>query len=59
MGFKDLFVGDNTGNYSAKVKCTICNRITVVKIPQGKTVEKWSKSTKCGQCNASDSWTSV
>jgi hypothetical protein len=54
MGFKDWFVDDNTGNYSVKVQCIGCQRVTVVKIPSGKTFEKWSEKTKCGQCN--DSW---
>ncbi len=55
MGFKDLFTGNDTGNYSLKVTCTSCDRITVVKIPNGKTFEKWSKNAKCENCNIS-SW---
>ena len=34
---------------SFKVQCTGCSRITVVKIPSGKSFEKWNKDTKCGQ----------
>ncbi len=56
MGFKDWFVNDNTGNISVKVQCTGCNRVTVVKIPSGKSFEKWNKDAKCSQCNASSSW---
>ena len=59
MGFKDLFVDDKTGNYSVKVKCTGCERITVVKIPSGKSFEKWNEKTNCSQCNADSSWVKV
>jgi len=59
MGFKDWFVDDSTGNESVKVQCSGCNRVTVVKIPSGKSFEKWNKDTKCGQCNASSSWSQV
>lgn len=59
MGFKDLFVNDKTGNYSVKVKCTGCERITVVKIPSGKSFEKWNKKAMCSQCNADSSWVKV
>jgi len=52
MGFKNWFVNNNTGNYSVKVQCTGCNRVTVVKIPSGRTFEKWREAVKCGQCNA-------
>jgi len=55
MGFKDWFVDEKTGNYPVKVKCTGCNRVTVVKVPSNKTFEKWSNATKCGQCNTA-SW---
>ncbi len=51
MGFKNWFVDDNSGNYSVKVQCTGCQRITVVKIPSSKTFEKWSEKSKCGQCS--------
>jgi hypothetical protein len=56
MGFKDWFVEDKTGNSSLKVQCTGCSRITVVKIPSGKSFEKWNKDTKCGQCNGINCW---
>ncbi len=57
MGFKDWFMEDKSREtYSVKVTCTNCNRVTVVKIPQGKTIEEWSKHTKCGDCNTKDSW---
>ena len=59
MGFKDRFVDDKSGNYSVKIQCTGCNRITVVKIPSSKTFEKWREGTSCGQCNAKDCWVRV
>ena len=59
MGFKDWFVDDKTGNSSLKVQCTGCKRITVVKIPTGKSFEKWNKDTKCGQCNVKNCWTTL
>lgn len=59
MGFKDWFVDDKTGNASVKVQCTGCKRITVVKIPSGKSFEKWNNDTKCGQCNVKNCWTKV
>lgn len=56
MGFKDRFVGDNTGNISVKVQCTGCSRITVVRIPSGKSFEKWNEKAKCSICDASKCW---
>ena len=59
MGFKDWFMGDDTGATSVKVQCTSCNRITVVKIPSSKSFEKWNESTTCGHCNSTNSWTKL
>ena len=56
MGFGDRFVGDNTGNALVKVQCSGCQRITTVKIPNGKSFEKWNEKTKCGDCGASRCW---
>jgi hypothetical protein len=53
MGFKDWFVDEKSGNYSVKIQCIGCKRITVVKIPASKTFEKWSEKSKCGQCSGS------
>jgi len=59
MGLKDWFVEDKTGNSSVKVQCTGCKRITVVKISNGTSFEKWNKNTKCGQCNVKNCWTTL
>lgn len=56
MGFKDKFVGDNTGNVSIKVQCTGCERITVVRIPSGKSFEKWNEKTTCSLCGGKKCW---
>ena len=56
MGFGDRFVGDNTGNALVKVQCSSCQRITTVKIPNGKSIEKWNEKAKCGICNAAKCW---
>jgi len=56
MGFKDFFVNDNTGNVSVKVQCTGCKRITTVRIPSGKSFEKWNEKAKCSICGASKCW---
>jgi len=56
MGFKDLFVGDKTGNVSIKVKCTGCERVTVVRIPSGKTFEKWNEKATCSLCGGKSCW---
>ena len=56
MGFKDKFVDGKSGNYSVKIQCTECRRVTVVKIPSRKTFEKWSEGISCGQCNAKNCW---
>ena len=59
MGFKDWFVDDKTGNTSLKVQCTGCSRITVVKIPSGKSFEKWNEKATCSQCNGINCWNKV
>lgn len=59
MGIKDWMMGDKTGNESVKVKCTSCNRFTVVKISHSKSFEKWNSETKCGQCNTGNCWEKV
>jgi hypothetical protein len=56
MGFTDRFVGDKPGNAPIKVKCTGCDRVTVVKIPSGKSFEKWNSKAKCEQCDATKCW---
>ena len=56
MGFKAFFVNDNTGNVSIKVKCTGCQRITTVRIPSGKSFEKWNEKAKCSICGAAKCW---
>ncbi len=56
MGFGDKFVGDATGNISVKVQCTGCQRITVVRIPSGKSFDKWNEKTKCTLCDAAKCW---
>ena len=59
MGFKDLFVGGNSGNVPIKVKCTGCERITVVKIPSDKDFAKWNEKASCGHCHATNCWQKV
>ncbi|HEY5736350.1 MAG TPA: hypothetical protein VIS47_07310 [Nitrosopumilus sp.] len=56
MGFKDFFVNDKTGNVSVKVQCTGCQRITTVRIPSGKSFEKWNEKAKCSICGAAKCW---
>lgn len=56
MGFKDMFVGDKTGNVSIKVKCTGCERVTVVRIPSDKTIEKWNEKATCSHCGGASCW---
>jgi hypothetical protein len=56
MGFNDIFVGNKTGNVSVKVQCTGCQRITVVKIPSGKSFDKWNEKAKCTLCGAKKCW---
>ena len=59
MGFKDLFVGGDSGNVSVKVRCTKCERITVVRIPSGRDFAKWNEKAGCGHCNATGCWKRV
>jgi len=54
-----LFVGGNEGNIPVKVKCTGCQRITVVKIPSDKDFAKWNAKSSCGQCGATNCWQKV
>ncbi len=56
MGFKDRFIGNEISNVSVKVKCTGCQRITVVKIPPGKAFDKWNEKANCTICGAKKCW---
>ena len=49
MGFKDWFMEDKSREtYSVKVTCTNCNRVTVVKIPQGKLLRNGVNTQNVG-----------
>ena len=56
MGFGDRFVGNKLGSVSIKVQCTGCQRITVVRLPPGKSFEKWNEKATCSVCNGSKCW---
>jgi rRNA maturation endonuclease Nob1 len=56
MGFKDRFTGNETSNVSVKVQCTGCKRITTVRIPSDKTIEKWNEKAICSICGGKSCW---
>ena len=55
MGFKDRFVGNDSGNVPIKIKCTGCERVTVVIISPDK-FEKWNSKSKCTECGGTKCW---
>jgi hypothetical protein len=48
--------GNETSNVSVKVQCTGCKRITTVRIPSDKTIEKWNEKATCSLCGGKSCW---